>query len=447
MLREGKRLFGTDGVRGRANSDLTPEIAIGLARAAGEGRSGTALIGRDPRRSGQMLASALHSGFNSVGVDTIDVGIVPTGAVSYLTRSTGSRFGVMVSASHNPAEDNGIKFFGRDGAKLSDDAEAAIEERLRRGAPWNLVKGALVGLQQDRPNAMADYVAHLAESMPYSLRGMELVLDCANGAASQAAPDLFRMVGAAVEVHGAEPDGMNINLNCGTTHPEFLARLVKGRIGLAFDGDADRLVAIDEAGVPANGDVIMAVIAKHLKEIGKLKGNTVVVTVMSNIGFLQAMRDLDIDVVVAAVGDRYVLEAMRSTRAVLGGEQSGHIIGADRITGDGLATALRLLEVVAATGQPLRELRTVVTEFPQVLRNVRVEKREALDGASLLWEEVGRVEADLGDGGRVLVRASGTEPLVRVMVEAPTAHEAAAQADRLAAIVRAELGDGVPATS
>ncbi len=437
---EGARLFGTDGVRGRANVDLTPELALDLARAAGEGRNGTVLIGRDPRRSGQMLASALHAGFHSVGLDTIDAGIVPTGAVSFLTRSRGALLGTMVSASHNPAPDNGIKFFGRDGAKLTDAAEAQIEARLAAGHSWRLAEGRLVGLQQRLPDALDRYVSHLASGMPYSLRGMELALDCANGAAARAAPDLFDRLGADVAVYAAEPDGMNINDGCGATHPGFLARLARGRLGLAFDGDADRLVAVDEAGVPANGDVVMAVIARHLKDTGKLDGNTVVVTVMSNLGFLRAMEDLDIDVVVTDVGDRYVLEAMRERGAVLGGEQSGHVIGADRITGDGLATALGLLGVMAATGQPLTDLRTVMTEYPQVIRNVQVLDRNGLDTAGGLWASVAEVERKLGRRGRVLVRASGTEPVVRIMVEASSAPEAAAEADHLAGVVRAELG-------
>jgi phosphoglucosamine mutase len=306
--------------------------------------------------------------------------------------------------------------------------------------PWKLARGRLIGLQQQMPDALERYVTDLAAQLTYSLRGFELVLDCANGAASQAAPALFERLGAGVEVFAAEPDGMNINDGCGATHPEYLANRTRGRLGLAFDGDADRLVAVDENGRPANGDVLMAVIAQHLKTAGKLDGNTVVVTVMSNFGFLKAMEDLGIDVVVTDVGDRYVLDAMRERRAVLGGEQSGHLIGADRTTGDGLATALRLLGVMAGTGKRLADLRTVMTEYPQVIRNVRVEQREQLASASAVWDDVAEVERELGGNGRVLVRASGTEPLVRVMVEASTSPEAAAQADRLAEVVRSELG-------
>jgi phosphoglucosamine mutase len=439
MLNGGASLFGTDGVRGRANTELTPEIAMALGRAAGEAVTGQVAIGLDTRRSGPMLSAALHSGFQSVGVDTIDLGIVPSGAVSYLTRRTGATFGVVVSASHNPAEDNGIKFFGRDGSKLSDPREAAIEDRIRRGAPWKIAAGSLIGMQQALPDGLEWYLDHLVERMPYTLRGLDIALDCAHGAAFQAAPTLFTRLHAGVEVFNAEPDGTNINDGCGATHPEQLARLADGRLGLAFDGDADRLVAVDEDGVPANGDVIMAVIAKHLKDTGKLRQNTVVVTVMSNLGLRLAMDRLGIDLVETAVGDRYVLEAMREAKAEVGGEQSGHVILDERTTGDGLITALKLLEVIAATGRPLSELREVMTEFPQVLRNVRVGSKDGLDRAAALWDAVGTVEAELGHEGRVLVRPSGTEPVVRVMVEAETAPKAASIADDLAAVVRAEL--------
>ena len=439
MLRDGTRLFGTDGVRGKANSELTVDLAMGLARAAGEGRHGPMVIGRDTRRSGPMLSDALHAGFHSVGVDTIDVGIVPAGALSYLTRSAGATLGVMVSASHNPAEDNGIKFFGTDGAKLSDLQEDAIEARLRKGSPWDNPSGDKIGFEQSMPEALDTYVTHLAKRMPYSLQGMDLVLDCANGSAFQAAPRLLRSLKAGVEVFAAEPNGVNINDECGAVHPEFLARQANGRLGVSFDGDADRVIAIDEDGVPANGDVIIAILAAYLKRNDKLKGNMVVTTVMANIGFHRAMTDLDIELVETAVGDRYVLEAMRARRAVLGGEQSGHVILEDRTTGDGLATTLRLLEVMAATGQSLAELRTIMTEFPQVLRNVRVDRKEALADAESLWAAVGDVEAKLAGEGRVLVRASGTEPVVRVMVEATTRPEAASHADQLAGVIRLEL--------
>ncbi len=440
MSGNGGRLFGTDGVRGRANDVLTPEIATDLARAAGEGTAGVVVIGCDTRRSSPMLTSALHTGFNSVGVDTVDLGIIPVGGVSRLARDLGAEYGVMVSASHNPAEDNGIKFLGRDGAKLSDDREAAIEARYHRGAPWHRAVGAAVGIQTTLDDGVDRYVDHLADSFDYRLRGVQFVLDCANGAALRAAPDLFRRLGADVEVHNAEPDGMNINRGCGATHPEFLAQHVAGRVGLAFDGDADRLIAVDEDGVAANGDVLMAIFAKHLKDNGRLKKNLVVATVMSNLGFRKAMDELDIEVAETAVGDRYVLEEMRRTHAVLGGEQSGHVILADRSTGDGLRSALQLAAVMASTGRELRELRTVMREYPQVLQNITVTDKSGLDTNTPIWDAVGTAETELHGDGRILVRASGTEPLVRVMVEASTQELAEQVASGVSAVVTAELG-------
>ncbi len=439
-MANGDRLFGTDGVRGHANRELTVDLAVDLARAAGEGSDGPVVIGRDTRRSSPMFADALHAGFNSVGVDTVDLGVIPVGAVSRLTIDTGAQYGVMVSASHNPAEDNGIKFLGRDGAKLSDEREAAIETRYRKGGPWRSPTGSLIGMQSVMADAVDRYLDRLKADASYSLRGMEFVLDCAHGAAFSAAPELFRRLGAAVEVHNAEPDGTNINAGCGATRPEFLSDKVGGRVGFSFDGDADRLMAVDEDGAIVNGDVIMAILARHLKERDKLKHDVVVTTVMSNLGFRRAMEALGIEVHQTTVGDRYVLEEMRNIRAVLGGEQSGHIILEDRTTGDGLRTAVRLAEVLAATGQPLRELREVMTEFPQVLENVRVADRAGLEGCSAVWDAVREAEERLGDDGRVLVRASGTEPLVRVMVEARTRGVADEIAGAVRDVVVSELG-------
>jgi len=439
MAEGNSRLFGTDGVRGRANSQVTPELAFDLARAAGEKSDGPVVIGRDTRRSGPMLASALHAGFNAVGVDTVDLGIIPVGAVSRLGRDTGARLGVMVSASHNPAADNGIKFFGPDGAKLSDEREDAIEARFRKGRPWPRPGGSAVGFQSIMSDAIDRYLDRIAEGFPYNLSGMSFALDCANGAAQMAAPLLLDSLGAEVEVFADEPDGMNINLGCGATHPEYLAEKAEGRIGFAFDGDADRLIAIDEDGVPANGDVLMAIFAEHLKGLGKLKNDLVVTTVMSNLGFRKAMDRLGVKVAETDVGDRYVLEEMRRTRAVLGGEQSGHILLSDRATGDGLRSALQLAIVLAATGKELRELRTVMTEYPQVLENVTVTDKGRLDDAAVVWSAVADAERRLANNGRILVRASGTEPLVRVMVEASTAAIANDVAGRLVQIVAAEL--------
>lgn len=433
------RLFGTDGVRGRANTDLTVDMALDLARAAGEGTEGPVVIGRDTRRSGAMLTTALHAGFSSVGVDTIDLGVLPVGGVSRLLRQLEVPLAVMVSASHNPAHDNGIKFLGADGGKLNDEQEAVIETRYRRGAPWRHPDGALIGMRQNMDDAVARYVNNLVENAEYKLRGLEFVLDCANGASFRAAPELFEKLGATVEVFAAEPDGMNINDGCGATHPEYLASRVKGRIGLAFDGDADRLIAVDESGVTANGDVLMAIFAQHLTEQGNLRNNIVVSTVMANLGFRRAMEGLGIEVVETAVGDRYVYEAMRTHKAALGGEQSGHIIFYRGTTGDGLRTAVRLAEVVAATGKPLTELRKVITEYPQVLLNITVADKSKLAGSTEIWGAVQDAERELGDDGRILVRASGTEPLVRVMVEASSAETAEKTAAAVGAVVAESL--------
>ncbi len=436
-----KRLFGTDGVRGKANVELTVDLASDLARAAGEGIAGPVIVGRDTRRSGDMLSMALQAGFHSVGVDTEDIGIIPTAAIAHLTEQTGASLGAVVSASHNPAEDNGIKFFGGDGAKLSDDLEDAIEARFRRGAPWK-VPSAGTGMRIVRDDVLDLYLDWLKTDAAFSLRSLDVAIDAANGSAFIAAPRLFEELGANVTAVACEPDGLNINDGCGTTYPEFLAGQLDGQIGVVLDGDADRFIAIDEAGVPLNGDVVMAVIARYLHDENRLKNNTVVTTVMSNLGFRRAMTDLGIELVETAVGDRYVLEAMREHKANLGGEQSGHVIFLDHsYTGDGLLTALRLLEVVAATGQPLTELRQVMTEYPQVLRNIRVADKESLAGADAVWDAVRETEQRLGDSGRVLIRPSGTEPVVRVMVEAAAKTEAAETADDLAVVVRSALGE------
>ncbi|MCP3994854.1 MAG: phosphoglucosamine mutase [bacterium] len=434
------RLFGTDGVRGRANTDLTVDIALNLARAAGENTDGPVVIGRDTRRSGPMFTTALHAGFSSVGVDTIDVGVLPVGGVSRLIRQLEAPLGVMVSASHNPAHDNGIKLIGANGGKLDDEQEAIVETRYRRGAPWKHPDGALIGMRSKLTDAVDRYVENIAGNAEYSLRGLEFVLDCANGAAYQAAPQLFRRLGAAVEVHAASPDGININAGCGATEPEYVARYVDGRVGLAFDGDADRLIAVDENGVVANGDVLMAVFAKHLKDAGKLRNNTVVSTVMANLGFRRSMEQLGVEIEETAVGDRYVYERMRQVKAALGGEQSGPIIFYRGTTGDGLRTAVRLAEVIAATGKPLAELRKVITEYPQVLHNLQVADKGKLENSTEIWGAVADAERSLGDDGRILVRASGTEPLVRVMVEAPTEETAEEVASGVSEVVTQELG-------
>ena len=439
MGTEMQRLFGTDGVRGVANSELTPELAYDLARAAGEGLDRHVVIGRDTRRSGPMLAAALAAGFNAVGVDTVDLGILPVGAVSRLARDTGASLGVMVSASHNPAEDNGIKFFGGDGAKLSDEREAAIERRYFSDEAHVRPVAANVGIQTVMADAIDRYVDKVARTVEYSMRGLEFVVDCANGAASSTAAPLFEKVGATVTIFADTPDGMNINAGVGATHPEFVARKANGKVGLAFDGDADRLIAVDEDGEVVNGDVIMAIFAAFQHQRGKLKGDKVVATVMSNLGFHQAMERLGVEVRVTPVGDRSVVEEMRSSRAVVGGEQSGHILLEDRSTGDGLRTALRLMEVMASTGKELRELRTIMTELPQVLTNVRVGSKDGWDTDDDITSSIATWERQLGSRGRILVRPSGTEPLIRVMVEAPTASEAEQAADSIAETIARRL--------
>ena len=437
----GRRLFGTDGVRGVANVDLDGPLVFDLARAAGELiGGGSVVVGRDTRRSGDMLSAALQAGFHSVGVDTLDAGIIPVGGVSFLILESRARMGVMVSASHNPAPDNGVKFFDATGSKLDDAREAEIEERLRAGEPWKAPIGGDVGIRHGVPDATRRYVAGIRRDARGSLSGLRLALDCANGAAFRAAPELFSSLGADVVSHFAAPDGVNINAGCGATTPRHLAEIAGGRIGLCFDGDADRLMVVDEDGRVANGDVILAIIARHLKHRGELAGNRVVTTVMSNLGFRKAMNEAGIEMTETRVGDRYVMEAMLRRGAVLGGEQSGHVIQLDQArTGDGLRTAVRLLEVVKDSGRTLSDLRSeALVEFPQVLENVRVRSKE-LDGADRVWEAVRAAERELGDEGRVLVRASGTEPVVRVMVEAPTMPTARRVTGRLAEVVAAEL--------
>ncbi|HEY7564402.1 MAG TPA: phosphoglucosamine mutase [Acidimicrobiia bacterium] len=441
LLASGKRLFGTDGVRGVANLELSPELATALGRGAGlQLTMGPVVVGRDTRRSGEMLSLALQAGFHSAGVDTVDVGVLPAGGISYITGETGATMGAIVSASHNPADDNGIKFLTSLGTKLSDDDEDEIEARVRSGSV-RVPTGHLVGTRFVDSTAFDRYVSYLASIAKYSYRGMELVIDAANGAAFRAAPALFRKLRATVEEWAVEPDGTNINLGCGSTHPEFLGPKTNGRIGLAFDGDADRLLAFDEDGEPVNGDVIMAIVARHWKQQGRLRNNLVVATVMSNLGFRRALAEAGIEMAETKVGDRYVLEEMQARRAILGGEQSGHIIFLDKgRTGDGLLSAVRLLDVVAGTGLELRQLRReAMTEYPQVLRNVKVGGRSHLEGATRVWEAVRAAERELGEDGRVLIRASGTEPVVRVMVEASSQESAARYADRLSEVVAAEL--------
>jgi phosphoglucosamine mutase len=444
LLDDGKPIFGTDGVRGAAGSELTADLAMEIGRAAGSHlRGGPVLVGQDTRRSGSMLSAALQAGFHSAGIDTVDVGVLPSGGISFLTSNSAATMGAIVSASHNPADDNGIKLLAARGTKLPDQLERELEDRMR-AAGWQLATGSAIGYRSESPGSYHEYLEHLASASRYSLNGVQIAMDCANGSAYKAAPELFQRLSADVRVFHAEPNGRNINEGCGATVPEFIARNAGGRIGLAFDGDADRLIAVDEDGQIANGDVIMAVIARHLKEQGRLTKNLVVATVMSNLGFRKSMAEADIEIVETPVGDRYVMEALIERQGLLGGEQSGHIIFADTAqSGDGLLTAVQMLNVVAGTGKELRQLRAeAITEFPQVLVNVRIDRYVDMATVDSLWDEVKEVEEELGDDGRVLVRPSGTEPLIRIMVEAPSKELASGYADRLAAIAEAATAEG-----
>jgi phosphoglucosamine mutase len=444
------RLFGTDGVRGLANAELTPELALALGRAAvgvlarEQGGRPLVTVGRDPRASGLLLESALVAGILSAGGDALLAGVLPTPAIAFLTRHYRASAGAMISASHNAMPDNGIKFFGPEGFKLPDPLEERIEAALSlddQGAPRPV--GGDVGSARQARDAAEAYLDHLLEGIP-DLGGLEVVVDCANGAAASVAPEAYRRAGARVSAIAAEPDGRNINHDCGSTHPDEVRKaVVRGgaAVGLAHDGDADRLIAVDEHGELIDGDVILAIAALDERERGGLRSGTVVTTVMTNLGFRRAMAEHGIEVVQTAVGDRHVLESMLAGGHTLGGEQSGHIIFLDRATtGDGILTGLRLLGIVARSGRPLSELAQVMRRLPQVLVNVRVAARDRLQASDATWQAVADEESRLGDRGRVLVRASGTEPLVRVMVEADTLDEAEKVAQRLSTVIQRELG-------
>lgn len=442
------QLFGTDGVRGLANTELTPELALGLGRALvrtlreqGHDRPLVA-VGRDPRASGDMLQAALAAGLASAGGDVLPLGVVPTPGVAYLTVQRGAHSGAVISASHNPVGDNGIKFFGPDGFKLTDAQEERVEELLQRTSE-DRPTGAAIGRLLGNGFAVGPYVNHLVASAgDIRLDGLVVVVDCANGAASPIAADVLRRLGAEVRPLHCEPDGANINDGCGSTHPESMAEAVRelgAHVGVSFDGDADRLIAADHTGAIVDGDTILAILAERLHARGEL--STVVTTVMTNLGFKVAMQERGIEVVETKVGDRYVLEAMRAGGHRLGGEQSGHIIIADHATtGDGLLSAVQLLTTVVATERTLADLATVMRRLPQVLVNVRDVDKDALTGCDALWQALAAEESALGALGRVLVRASGTEPVVRVMVEADSEERAEAVAGRLADIVAKELG-------
>ena len=444
------RLFGTDGVRGLANGQLTAELALDLSVSAAHvlaergtfaGHRPVAVVGRDTRISGQFLEAAVVAGLASAGVDVLLLGVLPTPGVAHLTAALDADLGVMLSASHNPMPDNGIKFLARGGHKLDDNIEIAIEKQLRE--EWQRPTGGHVGRVSTYDRTVDDYAGHLAGTVGRPLSGLRIVLDCAEGAASAVGPQALRAAGADVVPIHADPDGLNINENCGSTHLDDLQKAVVEHgadAGFAVDGDADRVLAVDASGTVVDGDQLLAVLALGLREEGALAHDTVVATVMSNLGFVQAMRAEGVGVRQTKVGDRYVLEAMKAGGYTLGGEQAGHIIMTNHATtGDGLLAALHVLERMAVTGRPLAELAGVMTRLPQVLVNVKGVDKSRADDDTALAAAVAEAEAQLGESGRVLLRPSGTEPLVRVMVEAPTQEIASDVAERLATVVKERL--------
>ena len=440
------RLFGTDGVRGVAGSELTTELAHALGRAAVTVLAVEAkhrpvfLLGRDPRESGTWLEDALVSGIHEAGGDVLLAGVEPTPAVAFLTIDTGADAGVVISASHNPHEYNGIKFFGADGMKLPDAVEDKIESTLNDPVPAPLIEGSIQVLKGGRER----YLWHLVKAAGARLDGMTIVVDCANGAASNLAPGLYERLGATVHAIHASPNGKNINVDCGALHPEVAGAAVLelgADAGVSHDGDADRALFVDHLGRVIDGDQVLAACAIAMKEAGTLTNDAVVTTVMANLGFHRSMRDAGITVSATKVGDRYVLEEMLEEGVMLGGEQSGHLIFRDHATtGDGLLTAVRFLSLAAGTARTVAELADVMQRYPQVMENVRVRSLAELDEATPVWDAVRAAEEELSESGRVLVRASGTEPLVRVMVEAETEDVARRHVETIAAEVRKHLG-------
>ena len=444
-------LFGTDGIRGLANRDLTVELALDLAVAAAhvlvESSSNkdhrpTAIVGQDSRASGEFLEAAVVAGLTSAGINVYRVGVLPTPAIAFLVAESKADLGVMISASHNPMPDNGIKLFSRGGGKLDDVIEARIEARM--GEEWLRPTGHGVGRVINDESAKERYLQHLLASVTTPLAGITVVVDCANGASSFVAPEALRRAGAKVIAIADTPDGWNINDGVGSTHLSHLRSAVLEHgadLGIAHDGDADRCLAIDATGAEVDGDHILSILAKSFKSRGMLKGNTVVGTVMSNLGFMHSMKDAGIDVVTTAVGDRYVLETMLEKDYAIGGEQSGHVIMRDYAnTGDGILTALQLIQEVVRSGKTLAELAASMVRFPQVLINVKDVAKEKLDGSTVIAAAVKKAQDELGSNGRVLLRASGTEALVRVMVEAQSDNIATNIAQQLADVVKGELG-------
>ncbi|WP_078382513.1 phosphoglucosamine mutase [Sutcliffiella halmapala] len=444
------KYFGTDGVRGVANSELTPELAFRLGRFGGyvltkDHTRPKVLIGRDTRISGHMLEGALVAGLLSIGAEVMRLGVISTPGVAYLTKALGAQAGVMISASHNPVQDNGIKFFGPDGFKLSDDQEAEIEALLdeeKDQLPRPV--GADLGQVNDYFEGGQKYLQFLKQTVDEDFSGIHIALDCAHGATSSHATHLFADLEADISTMGSAPNGLNINEGVGSTHPETLAKLVleKGAdIGLAFDGDGDRIIAVDEKGQIVDGDEIMFICAKYLSEHGRLRHNTVVSTVMSNLGFYKALEAHNVETKQTAVGDRYVVEEMKNGNFLLGGEQSGHIIFLDyNTTGDGMLTGLQLVNIMKLTKKSLSELASEMTKFPQLLVNVRVTDKHHVTENEKVKAVIEAVEAEMGGNGRILVRPSGTEPLVRVMAEAPTQELCDEYVEKIVAVVREEMG-------
>lgn len=444
------KYFGTDGVRGVANIELTPELAFKLGRFGGyvltkDAERPKVLIGRDTRISGPMLEGALVAGLLSIGAEVMRLGVISTPGVAYLTKAMDAQAGVMISASHNPVQDNGIKFFGSDGFKLSDEQEAEIEALLDQTEDkLPRPSGADLGSLNDYFEGGQKYLQYLKQSVDEDFDGVHVALDCAHGATSSLAAHLFADLEADISTMGAAPNGLNINDGVGSTHPEKLAQFVQEKeadLGLAFDGDGDRLIAIDEKGNIVDGDQIMFICARYLKEQGRLNNDTIVSTVMSNLGFYKSIEEHGIKSNQTAVGDRYVVEAMKKYNYNLGGEQSGHIIFLDfNTTGDGLLSGLQLVNIMKATKKPLSELAAEMKKFPQTLVNVRVTDKHHVTDNEKVKAEIEKVEAEMAGNGRVLVRPSGTEPLVRVMVEAATEELCRTYTDRIATIVEEEMG-------
>lgn len=443
------KYFGTDGVRGVANTELTPELAFKLGRAGGyvltkEASQPKVLIGRDTRISGEMLEAALVSGLISIGVEVMRIGVISTPGVAFLTKQLSATAGVMISASHNPVEDNGIKFFGSDGFKLRDAQEAEIESLIDGEDTMPRPIGSALGQINDYFEGAQKYMQFLKQTVEGDFEGIHVAIDCANGSASSLATHVLADLEADISSMGASPDGTNINNCCGSTHPEGLAKLVvekEADIGLAFDGDADRLIAVDEKGNIVDGDQIMYIVAKYFSEQGKLNNNTVVATVMSNLGFHKGLEAKGIQTKQTAVGDRYVMEEMRNGNYNLGGEQSGHIIFLEHnTTGDGLLSGVQLIQIMKQSGKPLSELAGEMETFPQCLINVRVTDRDAVKENENVKAIIAEVEEEMAGEGRVLVRPSGTEPLVRVMVEAKTDELCETYVNRIVDVVKVELG-------